>query len=156
MFRPVVKRALGRRLLSAKSQPQIKTLEDLAKLKSLDDVDPKLISRLINQKTNELNTQNELQMLKDLQAAEMSSQEASLKKFVRPGWIFLLMASIVYLSCHYVWWKLEYEERETEFQKTVTFLERELDELKVMHESNLLINSSSKSSSNEKRWYKFW
>lgn len=147
----------GRRLLSSNARPEIRTLEDLAKLKSLDDIDPRLISQLINEKTNELNTKNELEMLKYLQAEERKTQEVSLKKFVRPGWIFLLMASFVYLSLHYIWWKLEYDARELELQEEVKKLENELNDLIEKNEADEKNGKFESSSAvSRKSWYKFW
>ncbi|QEU61185.1 Ina17 [Kluyveromyces lactis] len=158
MFRPLVKRVITRRFLAAANNSnahiEIRTLEDLAKLQSLDNVDPKLISKLINDKTNELNIKNELQMLKQLQAEEQKTQETSLKKFVRPAWIFLLMGSIVYLSCHYVWWKLDYEEKELEYTHKVHQLESELAALNEAH--NSLASSEKNSKGSSRKWYKFW
>ncbi|CDO95180.1 unnamed protein product [Kluyveromyces dobzhanskii CBS 2104] len=158
MFRPLVKRVVHRRLLATANNSnahiEIKTLEDLAKLQSLDNVDPKLIGRLINEKTNELNTQNELQMLKQFQVEEQRTQETSLKKFVRPAWIFLLMGSIVYLSCHYAWWKLDLEEKEIEYNRQVLTLENELASLKKAHGSSELSDKSPVGSG--RKWYKFW
>ena len=153
-----MKRVVTRRFLAAANNSnahiEIRTLEDLAKLQSLDNVDPKLISKLINDKTNELNIKNELQMLKQLQAEEQKTQETSLKKFVRPAWIFLLMGSIVYLSCHYVWWKLDYEEKELEYTHKVHQLESELAALNEAHNSSVSSDKNSKRSS--RKWYKFW
>ncbi|SCV03004.1 LAME_0H06942g1_1 [Lachancea meyersii CBS 8951] len=106
----------------------VQSLEDLAKLNSLDDVDPELVRRLINERTNQLNTQNELDMLKQMQTEEKQGQQMALKKFVRPMWIFLLMSSFFYLGGHYIWWKLEYDEREIELNKQVQDLRMELDE----------------------------
>ncbi|KAL2708439.1 Mitochondrial protein FMP14 [Kluyveromyces marxianus] len=153
------KRVPFRRYLASYSpntQVEIKTLEDLAKLKSLDDVDPKLISKLINQKTNELNVKNELQMLKRLQQEEQKTQETPLKKFVRPAWIFLLMGSIVYLSGHYLWWKLDYEEKELEYIHQVKELESKLNSLREAHQSSVNNDLPSGNKQNAKRWYKFW
>ncbi|KAM3162964.1 Inner membrane assembly complex subunit 17 [Lachancea thermotolerans] len=74
------------RLLSAVARchkpysTSIKSLEDLAKLKSLDDVDPDLVRKLINERTNELNSQAELAMLKQMQSQENQQQQQALKK----------------------------------------------------------------------------
>ncbi|SCU84784.1 LADA_0D03774g1_1 [Lachancea dasiensis] len=148
-----------RRYKSYKSD--IESLEELAKLKSLDDVDPELVRRLINERTDQLNTQNELDMLKQIQSQEKQQQQMALQKFVRPMWIFLLMSSFVYLGGHWIWWKLEYDEREIELDKEVQALRKELDEAieqrnsmpdAVQNSTHLQQERSQKS----RKWYLAW
>lgn len=131
----------------------IKTLEDLTKLKSLNDVDPELIKRLINERTSELSTKNELEMLKNFDKEEQMLRQSSLKKFTRPFWIFLLMSSTVYLGYHYIWWKLEYEEKEIAYSRQVKELETELNTLLAQRER---AGSSTSSDSVKRPWYKHW
>lgn len=152
------------RHLRPQQRIEIKTLEDLAKLKSIDDVDPELIRQLINERTNELNIKNELDMLKQFQSEEKQHQEISLSKFVRPMWIFLLMSSFVYLTGHFVWWKLEYDEREIELDKEVQTLEAELSSLMAQKADEEKNNkdltgetvSSTTSQQPERKWYRRW
>ncbi|SCU87927.1 LAFA_0E09670g1_1 [Lachancea sp. 'fantastica'] len=140
----------------------VKSLEDLAKLDSLDNVDPELVRRLINERTNQLNTQNELEMLKQIQSDEKQQQQVALKKFVRPMWIFLLLSSFFYLGGHYVWWKLEYDEREIELHKQVEALRQELDETIKQKQNpkpvgnSLSSASSHKNSDGNRKWYYGW
>ncbi|EDO18610.1 hypothetical protein Kpol_1048p41 [Vanderwaltozyma polyspora DSM 70294] len=133
---------------------EIKTLEDLSKLKNLDDVDPELIRKLINERTSELNIQNEMEMLKHIQNEERKTQDIPIKRFIRPTWMFLLMSSTFYLLGHYIWWKLEYDEVEKELDRQVTALEEELhnliEEHRVHGENEAIKNKK------HKHWYKFW
>ncbi|CAR23623.1 Ina17p [Lachancea thermotolerans CBS 6340] len=150
------------RLLSAVARchkpysTSIKSLEDLAKLKSLDDVDPDLVRKLINERTNELNSQAELAMLKQMQSQENQQQQQALKKFVRPMWIFLLMSSFFYLTGHYIWWKLEYDEREIELHKQVQALRQELDSAIAAKHSGKEPALSGAGAKKPKRWYLAW
>lgn len=132
---------------------EIQTLEDLTKLESLKDVDPELIKRLIDERTSELNTKNELEMLKKFDREEQLLRQSPLKKFTRPFWIFLIMSSTVYLVCHYVWWRLEYEEKEIVYAKRVDELEAELNALLV--QTNDEPGLGKKNPSN-KSWFKRW
>lgn len=136
--------------LASSVPPKVKTLEDLANLDSLEGVDPELIKRLINEKTQEFNTQDELKLLKDMQKEQERLNEVPLKRFTRPLWMFILMASTFYLGAHLVWWKLEYEEREKEYKEKVKVLEKSLNDA---------LSSNSTATSNDKSkspWYKFW
>lgn len=144
-----VSRPLMMRLAST-ATPKINSLEDLASLDSLEGVDPELIRRLINEKTQELSTQDELKLLKDMQKEQERLNEVPLKRFTRPLWMFILMASTFYLGAHLVWWKLEYEEKEHEYKEKVKSLERSLDDIIA---SNPNVSSHG---SNKKPWYKFW
>lgn len=132
--------------------PQINSLEDLTKLKSLEGVDPELIRKLINERTSELNVQNELDMLKRLSKEEQNSQEISLKRFVRPLWMFFLMSSTVYLILHYVWWRLEIVERAQELQNVVQSLEVELDQVMKSQQPSPVIQEDT--SKENRPWYK--
>lgn len=136
-------------------QIQIKSLEDLAKLESLEDVDPELVKRLINERTNELNIQNELQMLKNLQSQEKQHQDVSLRKFVRPAWMFLLMSSLVYLSGHYLWCRLEHDEREEDLKRQVKAMENELFSLIEEKRKDSEIDTEDQNAST-RSWYKRW
>lgn len=107
----------------------VKSLEDLAKLKSLDDVDPTLIQKLINEKTSELNTLREIEVLKRMQEERenrLESNNVSLKQFVRPGIILFLMSSSVYLVWQLLWLNLEYTKREQENMEEISVLENSL------------------------------
>lgn len=108
---------------------EIQTLEDLTKLDSLKGVEPEFIKRLIDERTSELNTKNELEMLRKFDREEQLLRQSPLRRFTRPFWIFLIMSSTVYLACHYVWWRLEYEEKEIEYARRVEELEAELNAL---------------------------
>lgn len=96
----------------------IKTLEDLAKLKSIDSVPPEIIRKLILEKTEQLNAENEIQLLKELRKEEeyrRSSTFAELKsKYTRPLWNFFLLSSSIYLCYHWIWLKLDYDELEND------------------------------------------
>lgn len=143
------------RRIGSSVHTNITRLEDLAKLKSLDNVNPELIRKLINERTNELNIDNELKMLNSLQREEKNAQEITFKKFVRPIWVFFIMSSIVYLSYHLLWWKLEYDELEMQFNNQIKKLESELNGL---IESNKQKNQEEGISNvkYKKKWYKFW
>lgn len=148
---------LIRRGVSSVGRKEIESLEDLAKLQSLNDVDPELIKRLINERTSELNTQKELEMLKSFNNEDQLSKGSPLKRFTRPLWIFLLMSSTVYLVGHYLWWRLEYEQSELEQIKRIQSLEDELQSvLKEQRESGNPQPAEMKQ--NRKPWYKryFW
>ncbi|CUS23945.1 LAQU0S12e03576g1_1 [Lachancea quebecensis] len=134
----------------------IKSLEDLAKLKSLDDVDPDLVRKLINERTDELNSQAELAMLKQMQSQENQQQQQALKKFVRPMWIFLLMSSFFYLTGHYIWWRLEYDEREIELHKQVQALREELDSTIAAKHSEAEPALPREDLKKPKKWYLAW
>lgn len=144
--------------LRASQHQNIRSLEDLTKLKSLEDVDPELIKKLINERTIELNAQNELEMLKNLSKQEKMSQEISLKRFVRPLWVFFLMSSTVYLILHYIWWRLEVVEKEKELQSYVKNLELELSQtLKSQNHNALsLKNSNNNDVPSDRPWYRRW
>ncbi|SCU91943.1 LAMI_0E08020g1_1 [Lachancea mirantina] len=135
---------------------QVKSLEDLAKLKSLDEVDPEMVKRLINERTNELNTQNELQMLKRMETEQDQRQNATLKKFVRPAWILLIMSSIVYLTGHLVWWKLEYEERELKLKRKVHELELNLNDLVTKKSGADKDHNGLNADAACRKWYWLW
>ncbi|GAV55322.1 hypothetical protein ZYGR_0AS06460 [Zygosaccharomyces rouxii] len=143
--------------LRSSQHTDIRSLEDLTKLKSLEGVDPELIRKLINERTVELNVQNELEMLKNLNKQEKLSQEVSLKRFVRPLWVFFLMSSTVYLILHYIWWKLEVVEKEKELQSYVESLETELDQtLKSQNQNVSSLKNNGHNKTNEKPWYRRW
>lgn len=129
---------------------KIKTLEDLTRLETLEGVDPELIKRLINEKTQEFNTQDELKLLKSMQMEQDRLNEVPLKRFTRPLWIFILMASTFYLGAHLVWWKLAYEKKVVELKHKVDSLETTLKD--VMKEKA----PGPTPCNNKKSWYKFW
>lgn len=139
----------------AANHQNLETLEDLTNLQSLKDVDPELIKRLINERTSELNIRNELEMLKSLDQEDKKSRESPLKKFIRPLWIFLLMSSSVYLVGHYLWWRLEYDEKELELAQQVKSLEAELNHLLETKDNDSA--STRKNGTSERRpWYIRW
>lgn len=114
----------------------IKTIEDLSELPDLKDVPPTLITKILNEKTNELNIQNELQLLKNIQREErqLLDEGNPLKRYFRAGWIFLFLASSVYLTMHSVWWRLAYIEREEKLEAETKLLEEKMEELRKQQE----------------------
>lgn len=154
----------SRRFYFHKNEPlHITSLEGLANLKSLDNVDPVLIQTLINEKTSELNLKNEIRELKSLQEKKeqmiTSNNQVKLNSFTRPCWIFFLMSSSVYLFWQLVWWNLAYNEQEVENLERVTELEAKLQ--KLMLETNDINKSSDKILDNEPAsrkisFYKWW
>ncbi|KAL6945034.1 hypothetical protein ACO0QE_002477 [Hanseniaspora vineae] len=110
---------------------KIKTLDDLAKLKSIDDVPPEIIRKLILEKTEQLNAENEIQLLKELRKEEeyrRSSTFAELKaKYTRPLWNLFLMSSSIYLFYHWIWLKLDYEELENDKKQELQKKEEEFN-----------------------------
>ncbi|CCE89855.1 Ina17p TDEL_0A05230 [Torulaspora delbrueckii] len=158
LHNPLILRATQRIVIRSiandANRQEIRTLEDLSKLKSLNDVDPELIKKLINERTSELNTKNELDMLKGFEEEEKKLRQSPLKRFTRPLWIFLLMSSTVYLICHYVWWRLEYEEKEIAYSHRVGELEAELRDL-LAHKSegeDTILRENTRN----RPWYKRW
>ncbi|CCE64676.1 hypothetical protein TPHA_0I01720 [Tetrapisispora phaffii CBS 4417] len=138
-------------------QKELRTLEDLAELKSLDDVDPQLIRKLINEKTSELNMKNEMNFLKQMQIEQDNNQSVPLKQYNRAIWVFLLMSSSFYLMFHLVWWKLEYNEKELKLKQESEELEHELQSIlneKEEQKSNIIPNN--KDVTKQKPWYKIW
>ncbi|QLQ81532.1 hypothetical protein HG537_0F02930 [Torulaspora globosa] len=131
---------------------EIQTLEDLTKLDSLKDIEPELIKRLIDERTSELNTKNELEMLKKFDKEEQLLRQSPLRRFTRPLWIFLIMSSTVYLVCHYVWWRLEYEEKEIDYARRVEELEVELKSLMAQTDGP----SQEKDQHGDKPWFRRW
>lgn len=146
-------RTVTRTINNDASRQDIRTLEDLTKLKSLDGVDPELIKRLLDERTSELNTKNELDMLKSFEEEEKQLRQSPLKRFTRPLWMFLLMSSTVYLVCHYVWWRLEYEEKEIAYSNRVRGLETEL---KGLLEHKVGGEEKDAKDNVNKPWYKRW
>lgn len=147
-------RFAARTISNDANRQDIRTLEDLTKLKSLEDVDPELIKRLIHERASELDTKNELEMLKGFEEEEKQLRQSPLKRFTRPLWIFLLMSSTVYLMCHYVWWRLEYEEKEREYSHQVQELETELN--RQLAQNQLPNDQESSEKVNNAPWYKRW
>lgn len=140
-----------------KNNSEIRSLEDLAKLKSLDDVDPKLIKKLINERTSELNIQNELELLKTIGQEEKRTQDLLIKRFIRPLWVFLLMSSSFYLLCHYLWWKLEYDGKEEQLKKETHELEYKLLDMMKQEEIKQKIRSKNDGTGQTgKAWYAIW
>lgn len=93
-------------------------------------------------------------MLKGFEEEEKKLRQSPLKRFTRPLWIFLLMSSTVYLICHYVWWRLEYEEKEIAYSHRVGELEAELRDL-LAHKSegeDTILRENTRN----RPWYKRW
>ncbi|QHS76635.1 Ina17p [Saccharomyces paradoxus] len=134
---------------------EIKSLEDLANLDSLEGVDTELIRDLINERTTELNIKKELDMLKKFSQEEESGHEIPLKRFIRPLWMFILMGSSVYLLLHFSWWKLEHEERENQLKKEVEILEGQLNEL-IGQDKTYNSVGGKYSTTHTKPWYRRW
>ncbi|CAD6646015.1 XXYS1_4_G0020850.mRNA.1.CDS.1 [Saccharomyces cerevisiae] len=146
-----------RRAVSTSPKKEIKSLEDLANLDSLDGVDTELIRDLINEHTTKLNIKKELDMLKKFSQEEESGHEVPVKRFIRPLWMFILMGSSVYLLLHFSWWKLEHEERESQLKKEVEILEHQLNELIVQDKThNIRRGKGSNESTHMKPWYRRW
>ncbi|CAI4036779.1 SMKI16G0795 [Saccharomyces mikatae IFO 1815] len=144
------------RYTSTSPRKEIKSLEDLVNLNSLDGVDTDLIRNLINERTTELNIKKELDMLKKFSQEEESGHDIPVKRFIRPLWMFVLMGSSVYLLLHFTWWKLEHDERENQLKNEVETLEDQLNELisqnKISHDAE----KESTESVSTKRWYEKW
>lgn len=121
---------------------KISKLEDLNKIENIEDVDPQLIKRLIDEKTDTLNSENELKMMKQLLQEQNSMRKATLRPFIRPAWILFLMSSTVYMGWQFYWWYCEYNRKEIELKNEVDTLENELQSL-IDHK-------------NTKPWYKRW
>ena len=141
---------------------EITSLEDLAKLKSLDDVDPVLVHKLINEKTSELNLKTEIQRLRTLQEERENSMNSGrpvkLGDFKRAGIMFILMSSSVYLCWQLLWWHLAYNDKEIEMLDTVNSLEKKLRE-EIKHNEIVSIpktHESIKTAENTKSWYSKW
>ncbi|QLG74951.1 hypothetical protein HG535_0H02780 [Zygotorulaspora mrakii] len=144
-----------RRSIYTKEKQNVRSLEDLAKLQSLDGVDPELIKKLINERTSELNIKDELEMLKNFNKEDALSRESPLKRFTRPLWIFMLMSSTVYLFAHFIWWDLEYDERDIELATQVEKLEEELQTI-IKNKSSIPLKRSNDNKTNSVSWYKRW
>ncbi|QLL30864.1 hypothetical protein HG536_0A06790 [Torulaspora globosa] len=161
LYRPVARRC-SRLLVSGFSttstvsyvnRKDIQTLEDLTKLDSLKGVEPELIKRLIDERTSELNTKNELEMLRKFDREEQLLRQSPLRRFTRPFWIFLVMSSTVYLACHYVWWRLEYEEKEIDYARRVEELETELNALLAQKDEEI---GQEREDSCARPWFRRW
>lgn len=144
------------RVCHAANHQNLEKLEDLTNLESLKDVDPELIKKLINERTSELNIRNELEMLKSLDQEDKSSRESPLKKFIRPLWVFLLMSSSVYLTGHYLWWRLEYSEKELELAQQVKSLEAKLNHILESKDDDSASSHKKGNGSEIRPWYVRW
>lgn len=131
-------------------QYKITKLEHLNKIDNLEDIDPRLIKKLIDERTDLLNAENELKMLKQLDQEQRIIRRDTLKPFIRPTWILFLMSSTVYMGWQFYWWYCEYDRREDELQKEINNLEEQLQQL---------LDAKSGLKAVEKQpWYKryFW
>lgn len=129
---------------------KITKLEDLNKVENLEDIDPQLIKKLIDERTDSLNAENELKILKQLDQKQKLIRKNTLRPFIRPAWILFIMSSTVYMVWQFYWWHCEYDRKENELQKEINKLEAELQ--------NLLDNKSKVKKDKNKPWYKryFW
>lgn len=141
---------------------EITSLEDLVKLKSLDDVDPVLVQKLINEKTSELNLKNEIKRLRTLQEERENSMTSGrpvrLTDFKRAGIMFILMSSSVYLGWQLLWWHLAYNDKEIEMLDTVNSLEKKLRE-EIKHNEIVdtpISQDNTEKFVNTKSWYSKW
>lgn len=144
------------------TNPEINSLDDLVKLKSLDDVDPLIVQKLINEKTTELNIQNEIRRLQMLQKEnekkQTFAQPVTLGNFKRAGIMFVLMSSSVYLTLQLLWWSLSYDVKEKQNLARVTQLQDELHAC-IEHNQKMLPSNSNISddeSSTRKSWFSKW
>lgn len=114
---------------SLHQQQKITKLEHLNKVDNLEDIDLQLIKKLIDEKTDSLNAENELKMLKQLDQEQRMIRKNTLKPFIRPAWILFLMSSTVYMGWQFYWWYCEYNRREDELQQEINSLEEQLQKL---------------------------
>ncbi|CAL9738162.1 inner membrane assembly complex subunit 17 [Monosporozyma servazzii] len=131
-YRPVSRRFLSAGNCSAGplyQQYKITKLEDLNKIENIEDVDPQLLRKLIEERTDSLNSQNELKMLKELSTEQNMIRKNTLRPFIRPAWVLFLMSSTVYMGWQFYWWYSEYSRKEVELQREVGSLEAELNTL---------------------------
>ncbi|CAB4255788.1 similar to Saccharomyces cerevisiae YPL099C AIM43 Protein of unknown function [Maudiozyma barnettii] len=140
----------------------ITSLDDLVKLESLDNVDPILVQKLINEKTAELNLKNEIRRLKNIQEQRensvISNRPVRVGDFKRAGIMFMLICSSVYLCWQLLWWNLAYNSKEIEMLDTVTSLENELRELIRTNKTKekIVTNNYDSQPVNKKPWYSNW
>ncbi|SMN21194.1 similar to Saccharomyces cerevisiae YPL099C AIM43 Protein of unknown function [Maudiozyma saulgeensis] len=145
-----------------KTEHDITSLDDLVKLESLDNVDPTLVQKLINEKTTELNLKNEIRRLKTIQEQRensvTSNRPVRLGDFKRAGIMFMLMCSSVYLCWQLLWWNLAYNSKEVEMLDTVTSLENELHERIEINKiaENELTQESPSRPVQKKSWVSRW
>ena len=142
---------------------EINSLSDLVKLKSLDNVDPALVQKLINEKTTELNLQNEIKRLQMLQSQNEKkntfAQPVTLSNFKRAGIMFALMSSSVYLCWQLLWWNLSYDSKEKDNLYQVAHLQDELhrlielNQLEVPSTSDVVGSESPKNRSWISKWW---
>ncbi|AAS50962.2 ABR190Cp [Eremothecium gossypii ATCC 10895] len=144
----------GRRTLQTRPSPQ--TLEELARLKSLEDVDSSVIRKLINQRTEEVNAQNEAQMLKKLSAEGRDLQNVPGSRYARPLWLLLIGCASVYLVRDWLRMKAEYDARETTLETRVEGLEAELKYLLEPKPGVLEVEVVQTEVASSAPWYKRW
>ncbi len=108
---------------------KITKLEDLNKIENIEDIDPQLLKRLIDERTDTLNSENELKMLKELTEEQNNIRKTTLRPFIRPAWVLFLMSSTVYMGWQFYWWYCETHRKEAELKSEVDTLETELDTL---------------------------
>lgn len=118
-----------------KQQRQIKTLEDLNNIEDLNSVDPQLIRKLIDERTDSLNTEREMKLLKQYAEEQKLIRKTTLRPFVRPAWILFLMSSTVYMGWQLYWWYCEYDRKEEELKQEVELLEKELETASTNNDS---------------------
>ncbi|KAH3902233.1 uncharacterized protein SCODWIG_03829 [Saccharomycodes ludwigii] len=147
------------RYKSSSSQPYPQNLEELAKMDNIDNIPPEVIRKLLIEKTEQLNLQNEVKMLKELTKQEEFSRNSNFStikaKYARPFWNFLLLSSFVYLFYHYLWLKLEYEEREKELHLEATNIENQLAQLIEDIDKNADVSNDGANDS-KKKSKRFW
>ncbi|ODQ57208.1 hypothetical protein WICANDRAFT_71151 [Wickerhamomyces anomalus NRRL Y-366-8] len=120
----------GPRALFSTSFPKSNNNEDLEKVKIL-----------IEQKMAELK-RAEQKRIED-------EKKPKLSDFTRPIVTTLIIGSITYLSLHWLWWHLEYKEREIVLKEEMKSKEDELAAL-------LQGQDTPKQTAGKKSWFRFW
>ncbi|AET40924.1 Ina17p Ecym_7071 [Eremothecium cymbalariae DBVPG len=141
---------------SYSTKPSVKRLEDLANLKSLNEVDPGVIRQLIHQRTNELNVQQELEMVKHMSKEESKSYSLP-PKITKSLWILAFGASSAYMVIDWSRRAAEYDNKEKILQQRIEDLETLLNDLLEARKTST-DTSTSKSSPHQvqSKWYERW
>lgn len=140
------------------SKPQ--SFKELSKHSSLDEIDPKLIRKLINQRTDELNAHRNFQKLKRRSDELKVFQEVKFSKYSKRLWTVVFAGAIGVLITNFVNWKEEYKKRESELNAQVVRLDSELNGLlqasKDFVEKPSIRYEKPKKENQEKQWYEGW
>ncbi|AGO10658.1 AaceriABR190Cp [[Ashbya] aceris (nom. inval.)] len=144
----------GRRALQTRPSPQ--TLEELARLKSLEDVDATVIRKLINQRTEEVNAQNEIQMLRKLSQEGRDLQNVPGRRYAKPLWLLAIGCATVYLVQDWLKQKAEYDAQEAALESRVEGLEAELKHLLEAKPEIAEPEAAQTDAGSPAPWYKRW